>query len=300
MEFRQLRHFVAVADEKNFTAAARRVHISQPALTRSIKTLEGSLKSQLFMRGPRGASLTKAGDRFYERAQLILSDCARAEEDLVTLRDGVEGCVCFGIAAMFSCWIADDVVDRVGRELPGVQLAVGEGYYEDLVAKLRLGQIDFALSNLPPVAVEAGLVAEPLIQLEPRVVSGLKHPLARRRRLRVSDLVDARWVIVDRPHSLQSFRQLFLDHGVSAPPVTVTDSLGLIRSLVVRGSHVSLIVEPVVHRELRRGTVKILQVQTPPLTRRAGILAVDRPVHRAVVTRVMDIVRERIWQERDT
>lgn len=297
MELRQLRHFVAVVEERNFSVAAQRVHLSQPALTRSIKALEDGLGTRLLERGPRGAEPTAAGARFLEHARMILNDCDRARDDLQALKTGVNGKVAFGIAALFSSWIADTVVDRVGREMPGVRLEVSEGFYEDLVARLRTGQLDFALSNLPPVPVEADLQAEPLLELEARAICGANHPLARRRGLQVADLAESRWVIVDRPHSIELFRQFFIEHDAPVPPVTVTDSLGLLRSLVVLGTHVSLVVEPVVHRELRRGTVKVLKVRTPPTKRRVGLLSIKRASRPQAAQRVMEIARERCREE---
>jgi LysR family transcriptional regulator of gallate degradation len=292
MELRQLRHFVAVAEERNFSVAARRVNLSQPALTRSIKTLEDTLQTRLLERGPQGTVPTPAGERFLEHARMILNDCDRARTELRSFRTGVTGRVSFGIAAMFSSWIADAVVERVGTDLPGVELEVTEGFYEDLVARLRSGRIDFALTNLPPVALDVDLQAEPLMELAARVVCGAAHPLARRRGLKAVDLAEARWVIVNRPHSLELFRQYFVEQGAPVPQVTATDSLGLIRSLVAHGTHLSIVTEPVVHRELRRGAVKVLKVETSLARRRAGLLYVKRAAQRGAVERVMTVARD--------
>jgi DNA-binding transcriptional LysR family regulator len=292
MELRQLRHFVAVAEERNFSVAARRVNLSQPALTRSIKTLEDTLETRLLERGPQGTLTTAAGERFLEHARLILNDCDRARTELRSFRTGVTGRVSFGLAVMFSSWLGDTIVDRVGSELPGIDLDVTEGFYEDLVARLRNGRIDFALTNLPPVPLDSDLQAEPLMEMAARVVCGAGHPLARRRGLKAADLAGARWVIVNRPHSLELFRQYFVEQGAPVPQVTATDSLGLIRSLVAHGTHLSIVSEPVVHRELRRGAVKVLRVETPLTRRRAGLLYVKRSAQRGAVERVIAIARE--------
>jgi DNA-binding transcriptional LysR family regulator len=272
MDTKQLRHFIAVAEEQNFSAAAKRLHLSQPGLTRSIKSLEQSLNTQLFERGPQGTIPTAAGVRLLEHARMILSDCARAREDIAALHTGVSGEVRFGIAALFAAWVGDTAVERIGVALPDVRLSVSEGFYEDLIVALMNGSIDFALTNLPPVALDSSLVVEEMLQLRARVVCGASHPLARRRNLQVSDLVESRWVNIDRPHSVEVFRQYFVEQGAPLPPVTSTDSLALLRSLVTHGTHLAIVVEPVVHRELRRGLVKALRVPTPPLRRRAARL----------------------------
>jgi DNA-binding transcriptional LysR family regulator len=292
MELRQLRHFVAVAEERNFSVAARRVHLSQPALTRSIKTLEDALGTRLLERGPQGAVPTPSGERFLEHARMILNDCERARAELRDYEAGVTGHVALGIAAMFASWIADAAIERVANELPAIALSVTEGFFEDLCAGLRAGRVDFALSNLPAVVIDSDLVAEPLLELDARVISGAEHPLARRRGLKAADLAEARWVIVSRPHSQELFNQYFLEQGCRVPPVIATNSLSLLKSLVAHGSHLSMVTEPVVHRELRRGLVKTLKIATPLVRRRAGLLYVKRPSRPTAIERVMAIVRE--------
>ena len=78
MELRQLRYFVAVADELNFTKAARKLRVAQPALSRQIRQLEEEICVALFERTPRGVSLTQAGETFLKEARLIVTQTAQA------------------------------------------------------------------------------------------------------------------------------------------------------------------------------------------------------------------------------
>lgn len=80
MEFRQLRYFVAVAEEGNIGKAARRLHVSQPPISRQIQYLEQELKAQLLVRTTKGVSLTEAGKTFLEDARKILAQMDRAKE----------------------------------------------------------------------------------------------------------------------------------------------------------------------------------------------------------------------------
>src|SRR3974390_3448495 len=81
MELRHLRYFVAVAEELNFTHAAARLRVAQPALSRQMKDLEDELQTPLFQRGRTGAQLTRAGRVFYQRAQSILTQAAAAANE---------------------------------------------------------------------------------------------------------------------------------------------------------------------------------------------------------------------------
>ena len=81
MELRHLRYFVAVAEDLNFTHAAARLHLAQPALSSQIKDLEEEFQVELFERGRRGVQLTRAGKLFFSRARSILEQASRAAEE---------------------------------------------------------------------------------------------------------------------------------------------------------------------------------------------------------------------------
>jgi DNA-binding transcriptional LysR family regulator len=89
-EFRHLRYFVAVAEECNFSRAARRLHVSQPSLSAQIKQLEDGLGAKLFVRGPAGASLTPAGRAFLSHAKQMLLMRDRAIRNTSLIHSGVQ------------------------------------------------------------------------------------------------------------------------------------------------------------------------------------------------------------------
>lgn len=293
MEIRQLRHFVAVVECGNLSAAARKVFISQPALTRSIKNLEETVGATLLERRARGTVPTPAGELFFQHARMILSDCQRARDELRTLKSGVTGNVSLGIGAMFSTHIVDALVDRIAAELPNLNVNVAEGYFEDLVAQLEAGRIDAIFSTFPRAVQHEGLVLEPLIEVRVVIAAGATHPLARRRSLTLADLRDQRWVIVNQPHSLQQHEQMFASADLAAPPTTFrTNSLSMIKSLVTRGRFLTYLPEHVVAGEVKRGILKRLDVGIDPVVRRAGLMYLRRPFQPNAVARVLDMLRE--------
>jgi LysR family transcriptional regulator, regulator of abg operon len=292
MELRQLRHFVAVVEQGNLSLAARRVFISQPALTRSIKNLEDLLGTQLLERQPRGVVPTAAGELFYQYARMILNDCQRATEGIKTLKAGISGNVSIGIGAIFAEGVISQVVSLVAEQLPDVNLTVTEGYFEELVQALQMGRLDFLLTNFPIAVHSEELVMEPLLELEIAVVAGPQHPLAKRRNLALEELLDARWVVINQPHSLEGYAQYFASNGVAAPRYALkTNSLPLIRSLVVTGGFLTFLPLMFIERDIRAGRVKPLHVGTPPLSRRAGLMYTGKRFQANAVGRVMQVVR---------
>src|SRR5512137_3003861 len=91
MELRHLRYFVAVAEELNFTHAAVRLRVAQPALSRQVKDLEEELETPLFERGRSGVQLTRAGKAFYRRARSLLTQAADAANEARTAAGLITG-----------------------------------------------------------------------------------------------------------------------------------------------------------------------------------------------------------------
>jgi len=292
MELRHLRHFVAIAGEMNFSGAARRVHLTQPALTRSIKALEEQLETRLLDRGPRGASLTREGELFLAYAHIILKECDRAQRELRTFRDGLAGNVSMGIAALFGGSMAFEAAKRASAELPKVELAVTEGYFEDLLGLLRTGEIDFALTNFALPGIDDDFVVEPIIELQAHVFAATHHPLTKMAQIAPQDLAEWRWVVINRTQSPDVLMQYFGSFDLPPPPVLKTDSLALLRLLVADGSHLALISDGVMHDEVRSGKVCELDVGMPSVIRQAGLIYLRARPRSGAVERVMQIVRE--------
>ncbi len=293
MELRQLRHFVAVVDAGNLSRAATRVAISQPALTRSIKNLEDLLGVQLLERKPRGVAPTEAGVALYHQAQVVLNACNRLTRDVRELKRGVTGTVQVGIAPMFASYVVDDVAARLAREQPGLRLVVREGFFEDLVRELLDGRIDLMFCNFPLVPVASDLEMERLLTIRSLVVASQKHPLGRRKDLAKSALVDQRWVVVDQPHSIDNLENFFAAEGLPGPrDVFRTNSLPLMRSLVLSGAFVAALPEHMIAAELAAGALRALPVPGATIERRAGLVRRSAGDTRSAVELVCQAVRQ--------
>jgi DNA-binding transcriptional LysR family regulator len=142
VELRHLRYFIAIAEERSFTAAAERLWVAQPGLSTQMRRLEAELGVQLFDRHPRGIDLTHAGKLFLERARVAVS---AADVALATGRDleaGVIGSLRLGLAAGARWPATSELLLRFGAARPGVELTVVEAYGGTLWRDLRAGRLD--------------------------------------------------------------------------------------------------------------------------------------------------------------
>lgn len=292
MELRQLRHYVAVVECGNLSQAARKVHISQPALTRSIKALEDLLRARLLDRKPRGVVTTPAGEVFFQHAKLILNECVRAKDEIVGVESGAVGQVSIGIGAMFASAIIDDMVGAISEQYPNLHLAIYEGFYEDLVQQLREGKLDAIFTNFPIAAAASDLILEPLRTVTAVTVVGAKHPLARKRKIVPADLSNAKWALVNQPHVAETFDHMFATSELGLPSMTTrTNSLELIKALVSRQGFVSFLPEHLVADAVKRGEMVVLKLPEGRFERRAGLIMRNGTMPRLAVNHVLRQIR---------
>ncbi|WP_328313306.1 LysR family transcriptional regulator [Streptomyces sp. NBC_00442] len=187
MDLRQLEYFVAVAEERNFTRAAERVHISQSGVSAQIRQLERELGAELFDRSARAATLTAAGRAALDHARAALLAAAAVGQSVDEVTGLIRGRLSIGM--VIGCTITPlfDALAAFHRAHPGVEISLLEDNSGRLVDGVRAGTLDLALIGTSTAAhdgldsltiIEEGLVAA--------VPAG--HPLAKRRRVALSDL----------------------------------------------------------------------------------------------------------------
>lgn len=298
MDLRQLNHFVAVFERRNLSKAAEAIPLSQPALTRSMKTLEDQLGVELFERHARGATPTAAGERLYHHAKSIIAECARAKRDAQQPIGELSGRVSIGIAALFATRIFDEMIGRFCKKHDKVTVQVTQGYFEDLINLLDLGQIEVAFLNFPLLALPETMEFEPLLEVSTSVIVASDHPAARQEPLDMLALSNSLWATVDQPHASDVLDSLFLSEGLAAPrPALHANSLTLIKSLVMTEGFVGLLPDHLFREEFAAGNVVRLPVPSTPLIRSAGIVTRREGFHRPVADALATEIRETVARE---
>jgi len=205
-------------DHGSLRAAARRVGMSQPAMSKSLRQLEEELGTRLLLRSARGVMLTPAGRALLARARVIQAELRRVEDDLRSLRGAAGGSVAIGIAPPLSL-LMPQAMARFRERYPTAPVHIVEGVRTALIPSVRDETLDFAIAQNPGGAPESGLRFRPLLR-PPLVVAGRKgHPLAHARSLR--ELVGASWLVFNPPGTGGMLERAFTSAGIEPPKALV-------------------------------------------------------------------------------
>ena len=178
LNLRRLLHAVLLADEQQFARAAARAHLSQPAFSRSIQTLEDELGAPLFDR--RGAQVrpNALGDALLPRARALLQQAQQLEEALAQQIDGEAGVLRFGMGSVVALQMLPQLLTLIRQRFPRVQVQVEQNASTQLAASLQQQHIDFFIAELRSVPPSPQLRLDPLVRSPLVCIARIGHPLA--------------------------------------------------------------------------------------------------------------------------
>lgn len=258
MEMHQLRYFVAVAREGNFTRAARACHVSQPSLSQQIKKLEEELGQSLLHRLKSGKSvLSPAGELFFPRAVRILQEANTAATELEHLDDKVSGSVRMGAIPTLAPYLVPDAVVRFNEDYPEVELIAHETTTAELLNMLWRNELDFALAS-PPFAggpwemehlgVESLLLATAAgaaLEVEGNAVKGQGGRVKAAKAgagIHLSDLSSEEFILMREGHCLSNQVLGFCQQADFRPKVRfLSAQVETLKALIRAGAGVSLL-----------------------------------------------------------
>lgn len=235
LSLRALRYIVAVADLGSVTAAARHLHVSQPAISEMIAQLEDQLGFTLFLRHhARGVTQTPAGARVVTEARRLLAHAADFARAARALGDEPAGEVALGCFVTVAPRFLPRLLSAFAARHPAITVRTEEGDQAETVGALGTGRTEVALAydfGLPET-----LEAEPLLVLPPYAALPAAHPLARRPRLTLAEVAAALpLLLLDLPHSRDYFLGLFRAKGLEPRIAFASRSQELLRGLAGNG-----------------------------------------------------------------
>ena len=228
MKLNQLRDVAAIAKQGSLRGAARALGLAQPALTRSVRELEHELGAPLFERARRGMTLTTVGEAFVRRANAILTDVQRAQEEVEQISGGIGGSLVAGLSIAAHIALLPRSLQRFRKRYPDVRLRILEGFFPTLESGLKDGSIDFYMGPRPATPIPEGLLMEKLFDNTRLIICRSGHPLARRATpgapASLEDLTGAEWVTTSITHLADDELGAFFKKHRLPPPRLVAQT----------------------------------------------------------------------------
>lgn len=295
MELHQLRYFIAVAEERHFTRAARLLGVAQPSVSKQIRLLEEELGTTLFHRTRGNVTLSTAGEAFLPWARQVVTDLASAVDEAREIGGLRRGRLRVGATPSITTAILPQALRRFHATYPGIELKLQEAGSRDLIREVNEGNLDLALVILP--VSQRSLETVPLLreELVVAVVSG--HPLAERKRIALAELRETPLVMFRPGYDLRSTTLAACTAAGFEPRFAVEggEMDGVLR-LTEAGIGVAIVPSMVV---VRGGPLRAIRISPASVTRTVAFAyRRDRRVTRAtqeLMGMVTALVRSRRW-----
>ena len=294
MDIDEIRTFLAIAELGGFTRAGRRLHRSQPAISRRLSLLEQELGAPLFERLRGRARLTEAGRAFLPHAEVVLASVKDGQEAVRGLQTGINGAVSLALVGTLADTQIVGTLRQFAGRAKGVRLELRTASSREVTDLVRRGEATLGLryftSERPElVSIEAG--SEAML-----VVAAPGHRLAGRRVSQARRLAGERWIgfppTLGERDSGQTLAQQLIRAGLDGADVTLIDSLTAQKRLAQAGFGLALVPESSVRDELKQGTLVVLDIPAMrthiPITalhRRTGYLS---PAAKALLALLTD------------
>jgi LysR family nitrogen assimilation transcriptional regulator len=257
MDLRQLKYFVAVAENGSFSRAASTTGLPQPSLSRHIKQLEEELRAPLFYRNGRGATLTPAGELLIAFAVPMLEKSVRVERDIMALSGSVRGAVTIGILPTLAPRLLTPLLKILREQHPELRLRVQVGMSGTVVDWLQSGEVDIGTIYQPHhrnVFLAETLLVEDLFLVRR---TGSSLPVV----ANAEDLSRLPLVIPGPQHGLrQLVEEAMAKRDLGLQVVYEVDSINAIKGILQSEDLATLLPKAAVESEVRQGRLEISSV----------------------------------------
>ncbi|MCH7323969.1 LysR family transcriptional regulator [Solibacillus sp. MA9] len=267
MEIEQLQYFKTVATMEHMTRAAEVLAISQPALSKSIASIEQQLGVPLFNREGRSIYLNRFGELFLQSVEIILEEYERIREEFEDIIKPGSGEVSFGFIHTLGMEIVPELIAATTKQFPNMQFSLTQATSLNLLKRLEEGAIDLCLSQ----KIESKVIdieTEELFVEELFVIVPTTHPLSMRTEVKIEDIQNETFIAIKKGNSLrQLVDELFLDAGIELKTAFAAEEMHTVAGFVGAGMGISLI--PNI-KGLDHYKVKRLKLD-PPCYRSVGV-----------------------------
>jgi len=287
----QLRALIAMREAESFTLAARRLGVAQPTVHRAVTQLEQEAGRALFERTSFGLVATRPCKALTQAARLALAELDQAVAEMAEFDGREGGRIVIGSLPLSRMAILPEALVSFRRLRPTMPITVIDGVYDDLLAGVRRGEIDFMVGALREPAPVSDVVEEPLFADRLAVICGLDHPLRDRRGLGVTDLRNYAWTVPREGTRARAQFDQIIGPEAQSESIIECGSILMMREMLNRSDMLGCISELQASTEISFGLIKKLDVDIEFPARMIGLTRRSNWEPTTAQTLLLDLIR---------
>jgi LysR family transcriptional regulator, transcriptional activator of the cysJI operon len=264
--------FVTVTERGNFSRAAEELHMTQPAVSQYIQSLENTMGTKLLERSSKFVRLNKAGEIVYHHAKEILGLYTKMHSLVDDLTNNTSGPLSIGASYTFGEYVLPHIIAKMQKEYPLINPAITIGNTKEIAKLVRAHQLE--------VGIVEGQFKDKHLTIEPfevdsmYVVASPKHRLAEQTgEINLSELKEETWIVREKGSGTrEASEEMFKQYRISPKRILEFGSTQLIKESIEAGIGLSLLSDWVVQREVLTGSLSVIKIKGLSVTRNFSIV----------------------------
>jgi DNA-binding transcriptional LysR family regulator len=274
----QLRILKAIATEKNFTKAAEILYLSQPSLSKQIKTLEQNLNITLINRENNKISLTENGKVFLQYAERILALCEESCRALIDLKNGDRGNLTVGASQTIGTYLMPRVLALFAQNYPQIDLKVQVNSTRLIANNVLNREIDIAVvGGEIPQELKKNLTIKHLVEDELSLIISKSHPFAKKRKIKKENLYYLNFITLNSNSTIRKFiDNILMQNEIETNQLKIVmqfNSIEGIKTAVSLGLGAAFVSSSAIEKEIELKTIEILKIENIRITRPLSIIS---------------------------
>ncbi len=292
IDFELYRVFCIVAECGNFSKAAEKLYISQPAVTQSIKKLEENLKGKLFFRTSKGVNLTDEGKRFYQYIKNSVDIMNNAENKFSQYINLEEGDIKIKTGSALGNVGIYDAIIKFAKRYPKIRVSVSGGYVKDSIEALSKGEVDLVAVNLPFECDKTNVQIIECKEIEDCFYTSREYYKKMRNR-NIKDLIKTELIAPSESSTTGKILDKYcLKNKIDYVPKFIMTSTNARKYFVLKGLGIGFGIKDNIKKELESGELIELKVSGKPLTRSIGIAVQSEELLNSATIKLVEIMKE--------
>jgi len=297
LRLRDLHVFFTVVQSGSMASAAAQLSVAQPTVSQVIADLEHALGVRLLDRSSRGVEPTLYGHALMKRSVAVFDELKQTVRDIAYLADPTVGELKIACPESLASAILPAITYRIAEQFPGIVLDVDSGDTLAMLQKLHERQLDLVLARAVrsvPVETLEDVNVEPLFADQLVLAVGAANPLARRRKVDLAELAEARWILTEPDTwNYQVVAEAFKTRGLAMPKISIkTFSVHLRTNMLTTGKFITALPLSVLHLYADRFSLKTLPVNLPKRPWPVTLVTLKNRTLSPVVDRFIECARQ--------